>query len=123
LPTTVKEEAMPRIHHTINYIEFPCMRPERMRAFYGEVFGWTFEDYGPSYLAFHDGSMDGGFTADATVSQTGTLVVLYSSDLESTLSSVKAHGGSIVKEIFSFPGGRRFHFQDPDGNILAVWSE
>jgi predicted enzyme related to lactoylglutathione lyase len=114
---------MPRIHHTINYIEFPCMRPESMRAFYGKVFAWTFEDYGPSYLAFHDGSIDGGFTADAIVSQTGPLVVLYSSDLESTLEKVKANGGSIVKEIFSFPGGRRFHFQDPDGNILAVWSE
>ena len=114
---------MPKIHHAINYIEFPCVRPDRMRAFYGAVFGWTFEDYGPSYLAFHDGNLDGGFTTDAVISESGPLVVFYSNDLESTLNSVKANSGTIVKEIFSFPGGRRFHFQDPDGNILAVWSE
>jgi predicted enzyme related to lactoylglutathione lyase len=114
---------MPRTHHAINYIEFACTHPERMRAFYGAVFSWTFQDYGPSYLAFHDGNLDGGFTTEATVSHAGPLVVLYSDNLEATLRTVQAHGGSIEKEIFAFPGGRRFHFADPDGNLLAVWSE
>jgi uncharacterized protein len=114
---------MPRTHHAINYIEFACTQPERIRAFYGAVFGWTFQDYGPSYLAFNDGSLDGGFTTEATGSHAGPLVVLYSDNLESTLEDVKVHGGSIEKEVFAFPGGRRFHFADPDGNLLAVWSE
>lgn len=114
---------MPRIHHAINYIEFPCVRPQRMRVFYAAVFGWNFQEYGPSYLAFQDGNLEGGFTTDAIISHDGPLVVLYSANLEATLNSVTAQGGAIVKEIFSFPGGRRFHFQDPDGNILAVWSE
>ncbi len=114
---------MPKTHHAINYVEFPCTHPERIRAFYENVFGWTFQEYGPSYLAFSDGNLDGGFTTDATTSHAGPLVVLYSGDLESTLKEAQAHGGSIKKEIFSFPGGRRFHFEDPDGNLLAVWSE
>ena len=107
----------------IDYIEFPCAEAARAKAFYNAVFGWTFVDYGPSYTSFHDGRIAGGFTTDAKVSPDGPLVVLYAQDLEGIQAKVVAAGGAIVKEIFSFPGGRRFHFADPEGNILAIWSE
>ena len=110
-------------HHAIDYIELPCTNPEAIKAFYSAAFGWSFEDWGPSYISFHDGRIDGGFTTDEPVSTGGARVILYSSDLKATLEAVKAAGGRIHKEIFSFPGGRRFHFLDPDGNHLAVWSE
>ena len=83
-----------------------------------------FEDYGPDYTSFADGRIAGGFTKDAPLPLKGILVVLYASDLEGTAAKVKAAGASISKEIFSFPGGRRFlRFMDPSGNELAVWSE
>jgi uncharacterized protein len=107
----------------IDYIEFPCAQTARAKAFYNAVFGWTFQDYGPGYTSFHDGRIAGGFTTDAKVSADGPLVVLYAKDLEGTQAKVVASGGQIVKEIFSFPGGRRFHFADPEGNCLAIWSE
>jgi predicted enzyme related to lactoylglutathione lyase len=116
--------SQPRQHHAIDYIELPCIHPEAIKAFYATVFGWTFTDYGPSYVAFHDGRLDGGFTTEEpVVPEGGARVILYSRDLESTLAAVNSAGGRIHKEIFSFPGGRRFHFLDPDGNHLAVWSE
>ena len=113
---------MAKTHHAINYIEFPCTRPARIQAFYGRVFGWTFQEYGPDYLAFNDGTLDGGFTTEAAISHAGPLIVLYSADLEASLKEVKAHGGSIEKQIFAFPGGRRFHFKDPDGNEFVFSS-
>ncbi|WP_260704931.1 VOC family protein [Edaphobacter flagellatus] len=112
-----------RLHHTINYIEFPCKHPESIKRFYATVFGWTFQDWGPEYVSFNDGHLEGGFTTSEPASEGGARVVLYSKDLEATLAAVKAAGGKIHKEIFAFPGGRRFHFLDPDGNHLAVWSE
>lgn len=110
-------------HHAIDYIEFPCTDPQAIKTFYSAVFGWTFEDYGPSYIAFHDAGVEGGFTTEEPVTTGGARVILYSDNLEATLVAVQAAGGRIHKEIFSFPGGRRFHFLDPDGNHLAVWSE
>lgn len=110
-------------HHAVNYIEFPCTNPEAIKVFYTTVFGWTFEDWGPSYISFSDGSLDGGFTTAEPISESGARVILYSNNLEATFAAVKQAGGRIHKEIFSFPGGRRFHFLDPDGNHLAVWSE
>lgn len=110
----------------INYIEFPAADLDAAQAFYEKAFGWTFTDYGPEYKAFNDGVMDGGFyKADmkSDSDQGAALVVLYSEQLESVEKAVSAHGGEIVKPIFSFPGGRRFHFTDPNGNELAVWSE
>ena len=107
----------------IDYIEFPCADTGRVKAFYNAAFGWTFEDYGPDYTSFHDGRLAGGFTKDARVSADGPLVVLYAADLEGIQAKVVQAGGKIVKEIFSFPGGRRFHFADPEGNLLAVWSD
>ena len=107
----------------IDYIEFPCTDTARVKGFYGVVFGWGFEDYGPGYTAFHDGRLAGGFTTEARPAADGVLVVLYAADLAATEAKVRRAGGRIVREIFSFPGGRRFHFADPEGNVLAVWSE
>src|SRR5436190_15273226 len=107
----------------IDYVEFPALDVGTARTFYGEVFGWKFEDYGPRYTSFQDGRISGGFTADATVGAGGPLVVIYAVDLAAVQAKIKAAGGSIVKETFSFPGGRRFHFADPAGNVLAVWSD
>ncbi|QNI38110.1 VOC family protein [Edaphobacter albus] len=110
-------------HHAINYIEFPCKDPQAIKGFYSRVFGWTFQGWGEDYISFSDGNLEGGFTRAERVDSGGARVILYSRDLEATLASVKAAGGTIHKEIFAFPGGRRFHFLDPDGNHLAVWSE
>jgi uncharacterized protein len=107
----------------IDYIELNVSDMARTKAFYGEAFGWKFTDYGPGYCAFDDGRLEGGFTTDGTPKPGGPLVMLYASDLEKTLRRVEAAGGTIVKPIFSFPGGRRFHFEDPDGYELAAWSE
>jgi predicted enzyme related to lactoylglutathione lyase len=110
-------------HHAIDYIELPCTDPQAIKAFYSAAFGWSFEDYGPSYIAFQDAGVDGGFTTEEPVATGGARVILYSDNLEATLEAVETAGGRIHKAIFSFPGGRRFHFLDPDGNHLAVWSE
>jgi predicted enzyme related to lactoylglutathione lyase len=107
----------------IDYIELPATDIPGTKAFYSAVFGWTFTDYGPGYTSFGDGRLSGGFTTEAKVAPGGVLVVLYASDLQAIRSSVAQQGGRIVKEIFEFPGGRRFHFTDPNGNELAVWSE
>ena len=107
----------------IDYIEFSAVDTGKTKAFYSQVFGWKFEDYGPNYTAFQDGRLGGGFTTDAPAGTGGPLVVIYATDLAGAEAKIKAAGGAIVKEAFSFPGGRRFHFSDPSGNILAVWSE
>lgn len=107
----------------IDYIEFPARDIAAAKKFYSEVFGWKFEDYGPDYTSFIDGRIAGGFTTDASGPALGALVVIYAGDLEGTQARVEAAGGKIVKAIFSFPGGRRFHFSDPNGNELAVWSD
>lgn len=109
-------------HNTLNYIEFGATNLTHIEAFYSKAFGWRFTSYGPTYSAFTDGHMDGGFDIHAPIAK-GALVILFSNDLENTLETVRTLGGKIVKEIFSFPGGRRFHFEDPSGNELAVWGE
>jgi uncharacterized protein len=107
----------------IDYIEFPATDVAKTKAFYQQAFGWKFTDYGPDYTSFEDGRLSGGFTKEGKVIRGGTLVVLYASDLAATEKKVSDAGGTIVKDAFSFPGGRRFHFTDPNGNELAVWSE
>ena len=107
----------------IDYVEFAATDIAATKQFYGEVFGWKFEDYGPGYTSFHDGRLSGGFAKAEQVKAGGPLVVIYASSLEAAESAVKRAGGRIVKEMFSFPGGRRFHFSDPNGNELAVWSD
>jgi len=107
----------------INYIEFKARDLPAIKDFYSRAFGWTFTDYGPSYTAFSNSGLEGGFErVQGEVSQ-GALVVLYHKDLSTIHDRVLACGGRIVREIFAFPGGKRFHFSDPSGNELAVWSE
>lgn len=111
---------------SIDYIELPAKDLAAVKRFYSEAFGWTFEDYGPEYCAFNDGRLDGGFFRSDRRSSTengAALVILYADNLEATVERVTQHGGEIVRPIFSFPGGRRFHFADPSGNELAVWSD
>lgn len=107
----------------IDYIEMASTDIARTKRFYGEVFGWKFTDYGPEYTSFEDGRLSGGFyKADAA--RPGTvLVVVFALELAAAEQRVRAAGGQIVKPIFSFPGGHRFHFTDPSGNELAVWSD
>jgi predicted enzyme related to lactoylglutathione lyase len=107
----------------IDYIEFPVTDVDATKRFYGAVFGWSFEDYGPDYASFHDGRLNGGFRKEAQVIRGGPLVVLYATDLRAAEAKVKTAGGRVVREVFEFPGGRRFHFTDPSGNELAVWSD
>lgn len=113
-------------HEKVNYLEFAAKDLLATKAFFAQVFGWAFEDYGPEYSAFSNAGIDGGFYAAdmASNSDTGSaLVVFYSNDLESTLEKITAAGGIIAKDVFSFPGGRRFHFREPSGNEFAVWSD
>ena len=107
----------------IDYVEFPATELTATKAFYTAAFGWSFTDYGPDYAAFEGEGTDGGFTSDAESAPAKPLVVLYAHDLEATETSVRDAGGVVTRPIFSFPGGRRFHFHDPSGNELAVWSE
>ncbi len=107
----------------IDYIEIPVTDMAESRRFYAEVFGWKFVDYGPDYVSFNDGRLDGGFRKESSVHRGGPLVVFYATELETVETEIKKAGGTIVAEIFEFPGGRRFHFTDPSGNELAVWSE
>lgn len=107
----------------IDYVELAVADVERAKQFYGKAFGWTFKDYGPDYCEFSDGRLTGGFSTHGTPRPGGPLVVLYGDDLEAVQASVERAGGRIAQPIFSFPGGRRFHFLDPDGYELAVWSK
>ncbi|CAN5342384.1 VOC family protein [soil metagenome] len=107
----------------IDYIEWPAEKLPATKAFYTAAFGWSFVDYGPSYAAFSDQGTDGGFVADAAEAPAKPLVILFATDLEAMLANVTAAGGAVTRPIFAFPGGRRFHFTDPSGNELAVWSE
>ncbi len=113
-------------HEKLNYVEFPSNDLPATKAFFGQAFAWAFTDYGPEYTAFTGQGLDGGFYhADlkAQVSLGSALLVFYSETLEQTQEKVLAAGGAIVKDIFSFPGGRRFHFCEPSGNEFAVWSD
>ena len=110
----------------IDYIELPAKDFDAIQSFYEKAFGWSFTDYGPEYRAFTDGKIEGGFYRSDLRSSTlggSVLVILYALDLETTKNTVASCGGGIIKDIFPFPGGRRFHFSDPNGNELAVWSD
>ncbi len=113
-------------NNQISYVEFPAKDLEATKTFFQTVFGWSFEDYGPEYTAFSGQGIDGGFFhADlaSSVASGGALVVIYSDMLEALQEQVSQAGGLIVRPIFSFPGGRRFHFKEPSGNEMAVWSD
>jgi predicted enzyme related to lactoylglutathione lyase len=107
----------------INYVEFKAKNLEKIKSFYTNVFNWTFTDYGPTYVAFENSGIAGGFEKTEKDIINNVLIVLYHIDLNAVKNQVIAEGGEISKDIFSFPGGRRFHFRDPSGNELAVWSE
>lgn len=118
----------PGKHHKIEYVEFVTADVAHAKRFYAEVFGWKFEDWGPDYISFSaaGAGVDGGIRKAKPGELSGDaapLVILYSSDLNATESAILAAGGSIVVPTFDFPGGRRFHFSDGAGNVLAVWSE
>lgn len=113
-------------HHQLSYLEIPTKNIEDAKDFFSKVFQWSFVDYGPTYCCFTNQGINGGFIqAELTVStESGSpLIVLYSSDPAATQSKIEQSGGTIIKPIYSFPGGRRFHFSDPTGNEFAVWSE
>jgi len=111
-------------NNLINYVEFKTTDIEATKTFYNSVFGWTFTDYGPTYVAFSNSGLEGGFElTDGPITAQGPLIVLYHKSLEDIQSKIVKGNGAIVKEIFAFPGGRRFHFVDPSGNELAIWSD
>ncbi|CAA9380950.1 MAG: Glyoxalase family protein [uncultured Nocardioides sp.] len=112
-------------HHSIDYIELAAPDLPAARAFYAAAFGWEFNDYGPDYAGIRAPGGDreaGGLNPTGTPGPGGALVLLYSTDLDSTLEGVRAAGGQVTQEPYGFPGGRRFHFRDPAGNELAVWA-
>lgn len=111
-------------HHKVDYIEFQTTDRAATRAFFASVFGWSYQEYGDNYTAILDAGLDGGFYDAEEVAQASTMLVIFYSDaLEETREAVLEAGGELTREIFSFPGGRRFHFREPGGNEFAVWSE
>jgi predicted enzyme related to lactoylglutathione lyase len=113
-------------HHAINYVEFAANDLNKTEAFFHRVFGWEFTSYGPEYTAFSGSGLEGGFyqaNKRASVNTGSALVVIYSDDLTLSYEQIQQAGGNICQDIFSFPGGRRFHFIEPSGNELAVWSD
>jgi predicted enzyme related to lactoylglutathione lyase len=110
----------------IDYVEIAVSDLAVAKKFYGEVFGWQFKDSGPDYAEFFDGRLRGALTHVTDESSSpgvGPLVIMYSPELEALATKIEDAGGEITREIFSFPGGRRFHFVDPSGNLLGVWSD
>lgn len=114
------------IHEKLNYVEFAAHDLPATKTFFADVFGWEFVDYGPEYTAFSNQGLDGGFYKAELSNKSesgGALLVFYSENIQSTLKKVIDNKGTIVRPIFEFPGGFRFHFTEPSGNEFAVWSE
>ena len=113
-------------HEKINYVEFSAKDFDATKTFFETVFDWAFTDYGEDYIAFSGAGLEGGFyksELSASTENGSALIVFFSNNLEQTQSKVENAGGHIIKPIFPFPGGHRFHFCDPNGNEFAVWSE
>lgn len=113
-------------HEKINYVEYPACDLAATKCFFSAVFGWHFTDYGPDYMAFDNQGIEGGFfraEQKASTANGSALLVFYSAALEETQHKIVTAGGTIIKDIFEFPGGRRFHFSEPSGNEFAVWSD
>ena len=107
----------------LDYIELPASDIPATKTFYGSVFGWSFIDYGPDYVAFDSAGRQGGFNAERkVVPNGGPLVVLYAADLNAMEVKVREAGAEILSRE-SFEGGSRFHFRDPNGNEIAVWTK
>lgn len=107
----------------INYIELYAKNLEEIKTFYSTCFDWKFTDHGPDYVAFSNSGLEGGFEKTDKEIVNGALVVLYHDDLETIKDKILETGGKITRDIFSFPGGKRFHFADPAGNELAIWGD
>ena len=112
-----------RPENRIDYVEIPVTDLKKTRAFFEALFGWTFKEWGDEYLSFSDGRLDGGFRLATEAPQSGVLLVFFSEDLERDVERVKELGATMTQEIFSFPGGRRFHFRDPAGTEFAIWGD
>ncbi len=113
-------------HEKLNYVEFHSPDLPATKAFFTKAFGWAFTDYGPDYCDFFDQGLSGGFFSSdqmATPDAGAPRIIFFSDRLEETLAKVQAAGGVICGDIQSFPGGRRFHFTEPGGNELGVWSD
>ena len=114
------------VHGKINYVEFPANNISETKKFFESAFAWSFADFGPEYCAFSGEGLDGGFFKSEQCSSTdngAALIIFYSDNIEQTLAKIEHCGGEIIKSIFAFPGGRRFHFKEPSGNEFAVWSD
>lgn len=129
-PAREGEERPMIADNSIHYVELRATDMAATKRFYTEAFGWGWTDYGPDYAAITGAGLDGGVRLDPDSSAPSArpdilpaLVILYARDLEAAEARVRAAGGEIVRPIFAFPGGRRFHFLDPAGNELAVWSD
>ena len=113
-------------HHRIDYVEIATTDIARSKKFYADAFGWAFNDYGPDYAGIQGATPDdaevGGLNPEAAPSPEGVFVQLFSDDLDASVEAVKAAGGEVVNGPYGFPGGRRFHFTDPSGNQLGVWT-
>lgn len=114
---------MDLVNNHISYVEFKARDIEKIKAFYSASFNWEFKDYGPDYASFSGSGLMGGFEKTDSGISNGALIVLYHDDLNLIMKTVAENGGKIVKDVFSFPGGSRFHFSDPSGNELAIWSD
>jgi predicted enzyme related to lactoylglutathione lyase len=113
-----------RAERQIDYIEIPVTDPAKARDFFAALMGWEFKEWGPDYISFRDGRLDGGFRrCDGPPPADSVLLVFFSEDLERDRERVVELGASISQDIFEFPGGRRFHFVDPLGNEYAIWGE
>ena len=118
-------DGMSHTHHTIDYIELNVADLAAAKTFYERAFGWAFNDYGPEYAGIRDPSGDGevgGLGVGRAPGPGGSLVILYSDDLEASVAAVEAAGGAVTEGPYEFPGGRRFLFTDNSGNLLAVWT-
>ncbi len=116
---------MSPVHHTIDYVEISTSDLPASRTFYERAFGWSFTDYGPDYAGIRAASGEGevgGLNGAGTPGPGGPLVLLFSDDLDATVSAVESAGGVVTAGPYEFPGGRRFEFADPSGTVLGVWS-
>ena len=114
---------MARNEAMIDYVEIPTTDLDRLRAFFEDLYGWEFQEWGPDYYSFSDGRLDGGLRrAESAAPSSGVLLVFYSEDLERDYDRVRELGASISQEIFTFPGGRRFHYVEPTGTEFAIWT-
>jgi predicted enzyme related to lactoylglutathione lyase len=110
----------------IDYVELPAASVVELaaaKAFYAKAFGWSYQDWGKDYVDTKDSGVSSGINADADHKPAAPLPVIHVADLDAVRTGVAAGGGVITRDIFTFPGGRRFHFKDPAGNELAAWSE